>query len=160
VTGHTAGGELDFDALRRAMEQGDVNAMLSFYAETAVLHIENEEASPHRSFQLCGRPEIAKHLRAVFNDNGSHRIEHRSSDQEFLTYREICQYPDGSRLAVETTLTVIDGTIAHQTDRVGPLRRAATGLVPPPSIDNPESWGPSTVPVPTRPPRPSQHPTQ
>jgi hypothetical protein len=133
--------------------------MLDFYAETAVLHMETDATSPHRSFQLFGKREIGKHLRAVFNDHGSHRIEHPSFDEEFLTYREICEYPDGARLAVDTTLTVRGGTITHQTDRVGELCRPAACLIPAADHGKSRIVPASDVAVPTRPSSPSSHPT-
>jgi len=35
-----------------------------------------------------------------------------------VTFREACEYPDGSRVRVETTLEVPDGKIVRQVDVV------------------------------------------
>ena len=66
---------LNFDALRHAIEQCDLNLLLSFYAEDAQLSIVNAEAQWSIPFELRGKAEIAKHLRAVYGQGASHRVE-------------------------------------------------------------------------------------
>jgi hypothetical protein len=69
---------LDFEALRYAIEHCDLDVMLGFYAEDAELSIVNAEAPRSFPFELRGKGEIAKYLRAVFGQETSHRVEGRS----------------------------------------------------------------------------------
>jgi len=56
---------LDFEALCQAIERCDPDLILGFYAEDAQLSIVNADAQQRIPFELCGKGEIAKHLRAV-----------------------------------------------------------------------------------------------
>jgi len=115
---------LDFGALRHAIEHCDPDAMLGFYAEEAQLSIVNADA-PHASpFELRGKAEITKHLRATFGQEASHRVERGVADEHRVTFREACEYPDGGRVVVETTLEVRDGMIVRQVDVVASDARA------------------------------------
>jgi len=110
---------LDFDALRYAIERSDPDLMLGFYADDARLSIVNVH-TPHDSpFELRGKGEIAKHLRVAFGQGASHRVE-RDADvgADRVTFREACEYSDGDRVVVETTLEVRDGMIVRQVDVV------------------------------------------
>jgi hypothetical protein len=64
---------------------------------------------------LRGKAEIAKHLRAVFGQGVSHRVER---EEYGVRFREVCEYPDGSRVVVETTLEMRAGKICRQVDVV------------------------------------------
>ncbi len=110
--------DLDFEALRHAIEQCDLNLLPGFYAEDAQLSIVNAEAQPSTPFELCGKNEIAKHLRAVYGQGASHRIEGEVIGEDRVTFREACEYRDGIRMWVETTLEVRDGKIVRQVDIV------------------------------------------
>jgi SnoaL-like domain len=107
---------LDFEAMRRAIERCDPDLLLGFYAEGAELNIANADAPP---FELRGRAEIAKHLWAVFGQEASHRVEWEAAvGEDRVTFQEACEYPDGGRVWVETTLEVRDGKIVRQVDVV------------------------------------------
>jgi hypothetical protein len=109
---------LDFEALRHAIEHCDLDAMLVFYAKEAQLSIVNADAPHALPFELSGKAEIAKHLRAVFGQKTSHRVERGVADENRVMFREACEYPDGGRVVVETTLEVRDGKIVRQVDVV------------------------------------------
>jgi hypothetical protein len=132
--GKTA-GRLDFEALRIGIERRDPELVLGFYAEGAKLSIANAEVSNVPPFELRGKAEIAKHLRAVFGQETSHRVEQEFVHEERVTFREACEYPDGGRIVVETTLEVRDGMIVRQVDVVArdvqPDREEETGRGPP-----------------------------
>ena len=115
---------LDFEALRHAIEHCDLDVMLGFYAEDAELSIVNAEAPRSFLFELREKGEIAKYLRAVFGPETSHRVEGEVVGKERVTFREVCEYPDGSRVRVETTLEVGDGKIIGQVDVVAKDTRA------------------------------------
>ncbi len=109
---------LDFEALRHAIERCDPDLILGFYAEEANLSIVNAQAPRSSPFELCGKAEIAKHLRAAFGQKTSHRIQGEVVGEDRVTFREACEYPDGDRVLVETTLEVRDGKILRQEDVV------------------------------------------
>ena len=113
----TANG-LDFEALRHAVERCDLDLLLGFYAEDAELSIVNAGAKQGSPFELRGKAEIAKHLRAVFSQETSHRVEREVVGEERVMFREACAYPDGRRVWVETTLEVRDAKIVRQVEVV------------------------------------------
>ncbi|HSK82240.1 MAG TPA: nuclear transport factor 2 family protein [Rubrobacter sp.] len=125
---------LDFGALRVGIERCDPDLLLSFYAEDARLSIVNAGASQASTFELYGKAEIAKHLRATFGQEASHRVERAEvvGEEDGLTFREVCEYPDGGLISVETTLEVRDGKIARQMDVVtsGARRNSQEGEEP------------------------------
>ena len=109
---------LDFEAFRESLERCDLDLMLGFYAEDAKLSIVNAGASQGSPFELSGKAEIAKYLRAVFGQGASHRVEREVIGKNSVTFQEASEYPDGSRVRVETTLEVPDGKIVRQVDVV------------------------------------------
>jgi SnoaL-like domain len=109
---------LDFGALRYAIERPDPDLMLGIYAEDARLSIVNFH-TPHASpFELRGKGEIAKHLRATFGQEATHHVDQEVVGADRVTFREACEYADGDRVVVETTLEVRDGRIIRQVDVV------------------------------------------
>ena len=92
--------------------------ILGFYAEEANLSIVNANAQRKFPFELCGKAEIAKHLRTAFGQQASHRVEVEVVGEDRVTFREACEYPDGGRVLIETTLEVRDGKIVRQEDVV------------------------------------------
>jgi hypothetical protein len=113
-----AANGLDFEALRHAIERCDLDLMLGFYAEDADLSIVNADSPQSLPFELRGKGEIAKYLRVVFGQKMPHRVEREVVGEEQVTFREASEYPDGSRVWVETTLDVRDGKIVRQVDVV------------------------------------------
>jgi SnoaL-like domain len=109
---------LDFGALRLAIERCDPDLLLGFYADDARLTIVNADAPHAYPFELRGKVEIAKHLRAAFVQETSHRVEGEVVGEDRVTFREACKYPDGGRVLIETTLEVRDGKILRQEDVV------------------------------------------
>jgi hypothetical protein len=118
VTQPKARRGLDFGALRQAIERCDPDLILGFYAEEANLSIVNAQAQRSSPFELCGKAEIAKHLRAAFGQETSHRVEGEDVGEDRVTFREECEYLDGGRVVVKTTLEVRDGMIVQQEDVV------------------------------------------
>jgi hypothetical protein len=97
MTQPKADERLDFEALRHAIEHRDLDIMLGFYAEDAKLSIVNAGAPQAHRFELRGKAEIAKHIRAVLSQKASRRIEREVSSEGRVTFRETCEYSDGSR---------------------------------------------------------------
>ena len=115
---------LDFEALRLCIERCDPDPMLGFYADDVELSIVDADSPRTPPFELHGRSEVAKHLRAVYGQKASHRVERAIVDEGRVTFREACEYPDGGRVLVETTLEVRDGKIFRQVDAVVSVARA------------------------------------
>jgi hypothetical protein len=110
---------LDWETLRLGIERCDPDLLIDFYADDARLSIVNADTPHAPHFVLCGKGEIAKHLRATFGQEASHRVERDAAvGENRLTYRETCEYSDGGRVVVETTLEVLDGKIVRQVDVV------------------------------------------
>src|SRR5215208_7795942 len=120
MTQRKANTGLDFETLRRGIERHDPDLVLGFYAEDARLSIANAAAPQASPFELRGKAEIAKHLRAIFGQGASHRVEREEGvgKEGTVRFREECEYPDGDRVWVETTLEVRDGKIVRQVDLV------------------------------------------
>jgi SnoaL-like domain len=125
MTQGKASNGLDFEALRLGIERCDPDLLLSFYAEDARLSIVNAVTPRAAPFELHGRAEIAKHLRATFGQQASHRVE-RDADvgEDRVRFLEACEYSDGGRILVETTLEVEGGKIVRQVDVVASDARA------------------------------------
>src|SRR5215204_5541780 len=113
MTQRKSGKGLNFEALRLAIERSDPDLVLGFYAEDAQLSIASAGSPQSSPFELRGKAEIAKHLRAVFSQETSRRLEGEVVGEERVTFREACEYPDGSRVMVETRLEVHDGKIVR-----------------------------------------------
>src|SRR5215212_913956 len=125
MTQGKTGNGLNFEALRLGIERCDPEFVLGFYAEDARLSIVNV-LTPHASpFELRGKAEIAKHLRATFGQEASHRVEPDAAvGEDRVTFREACEYSDGGQVVVETTLEAEGGKIVRQVDVVASDARA------------------------------------
>src|SRR5918998_2920577 len=135
MTEGKSAGRLDFEALRIGIERRDPDLVLGFYAEGVTLSSANAEISNVPPFELRGKAEIAKHLQAVYAQKASHPVDREVVDEVRATFRERCEYPDGDRVVVETTLEVRDRLIVRQVDMVArnawPDREEETGRGPP-----------------------------
>jgi hypothetical protein len=119
VTQENPDRRLDLETLYLGIESCDPDLLLGFYADDARLSIVNTETPHAPPFELWGRGEIAKHLRATFGQEASHRVERDAAvGEDRVTFREACEYSDGGRVVVETTLEVRDGKIIRQVDVV------------------------------------------
>ncbi|MGH3145067.1 MAG: nuclear transport factor 2 family protein [Rubrobacter sp.] len=112
------GGVLDFEALRDAVERRDPDLLLGFYAEDAGLRVVNAGFADGPAFELHGRAEIERYLRVVFDRRTPGRVRGESVGEEVIAFEEVCEYPDGTRVVVRTTLELRDGRISRQLDVV------------------------------------------
>jgi len=116
---------LDLETLYLGIESCDPDLLLSFYDDDARLSIVNTDTPHAPPFELCGKGEIAKHLRATFGQEASHRVERDAAvGEDRVTFREACEYSDGGRVWVATTLELRDGKIVRQVDVVASDARA------------------------------------
>ena len=128
-------GRKDFEALRSAIERGDPNAMLDFYADDAGVRVVGCCATP---FEVEGKAEGAKYLRAVHARPADHRVDNEVLADGRIHFRESSLYPDGARTVVETRLEIREGEISHQVDVVvGRVERSAKPEQPVPDGESP-----------------------
>ncbi len=109
----TAGG-LDFEALRRAIEQSAADSLTGFYAEDAEMLTVNRNTTPSSPQVLRGKEQIAEHLADACGRDMTHRVENEVVGQDRIAFNEACEYTDGLRVLATATLDVRDGQIVRQ----------------------------------------------
>jgi len=112
-------GRLDFHALRGAIERRDPDALLGFYSEDAGLRIVNAVLPDGLAFELRGKEQIERYLRAICDQEMTRVVVGEAdSDADGIQFVEVCEYPDGARISVETRLELDGGRISRQLDVV------------------------------------------
>jgi hypothetical protein len=111
-------GRLNFLALRDAIERSDADALLGFYSDDAELRIVNGDAREGPAFELRGRAEIERYLHAVCDQGMTCAVEGEDVEEGRISFSETCEYPDGTRILVRTTLELRGGRILRQLDVV------------------------------------------
>jgi hypothetical protein len=112
-------GTLDFCALMDAIERHDAEVLSGFYAEDAHLRIVYAALPDGPAFELSGRAQIKRYLRAVCEQEIFCLVEGGAVvGEKTVRFREICFYPNGTPISLETTLEVERGLIFRQTDVV------------------------------------------
>jgi hypothetical protein len=95
----------DFEALRHADEQHDLDAMLDLYADDAEIHILNRNTSPSSPYVLRGKEAISEYLRDVFGRDMTHRVESEVVGEDRVAFNVACEYPEGSVCSPRRTST-------------------------------------------------------
>lgn len=127
MIGEEAVAGFDFAALRRALEGADPKALLAFYAEDVRLRVENADLPDGPAFKLKGKGQIERYLRAICDEEMSRMVEGGPDfGERSVSFVEVCEYPDGTRISVSTTLEVGRGLIGRQTDMVERIRSDGT----------------------------------
>jgi hypothetical protein len=111
----TDGPGFDFEAMRRAIEESDYDALLALYADNAELRTVNKNSTPSSPQMLQGKEEISEMLRDVCGRAMTHHVEDEVIGEGRVAYNEACEYPDGIRVLGATTLELQDGKIVRQT---------------------------------------------
>ena len=112
-------GRLDFGALRDAIERKDPEALLGFYSEDAELRIVQEALPEGRPFELKGKAQIERYLRAVCDQEVSCAVRGEAAfGGRSVAFVETCSYPNGTPISISTTLEVEEGLISRQIDVV------------------------------------------
>jgi ketosteroid isomerase-like protein len=114
VTEQKTAGGLDFEALRRAIEESDGESLKSFYAEDAELYTINRNAPPSSPNVVRGKEEIAEYIQDVCGRDMTHRVEREVIGQDRIAFNEACEYSDGIKVLGAMTLEVRDGKIVQQ----------------------------------------------
>ena len=107
---------LDFEAMRRAIEGSDYDALVSFYADDAELRLVNKDSTPSSPTVLRGKDEISEMLRDVCGRAMTHHVEDEVVGENRVAFNEACEYPDGLKVLTATTLELRDGKIVRQTN--------------------------------------------
>src|SRR5215208_4281565 len=97
---------LDFEAMRRAIEASDYEALVSFYADDAELRMVNKNTTPSSPMVLWGKEEIAEMLRDMCGRAMTHHVEDEIIGENRVAYSEACEYPDGVRVLGGTRMTL------------------------------------------------------
>ena len=111
----TDGPGFDFEAMRRAIEESDYDALLALYADNAELRTVNKNSTPSSPQMLQGKEEISEMLRDVCGRAMTHHVEDEVIGEGRVAYNGACEYPDGNRVLGATTLELQDGKIVRQT---------------------------------------------
>jgi hypothetical protein len=112
-------GRLDFGAMRDAIERKDPDTLLGFYSEDAELRIVHEALSDGRAFELKGRAQIERYLRAVCDQEVACAVRGEAVfGERSVAFVEACSYPNGTPISISTTLEVEEGLILRQIDVV------------------------------------------
>jgi ketosteroid isomerase-like protein len=113
-----ATGQLDFEVLRRAQEQRDLDAILDLYADDAEMRIDNPNTPPSSPYVVRGKEAIAEYLRDVFGRDMSHSIENEVVGEDRVAFNVACEYADGTRVLASENLEVRDGKVVLQVEVV------------------------------------------
>jgi hypothetical protein len=116
VIGEEARAGFDFGTMREAIERRDPETLEGLYARDAELRVVNAAAPDGPAFRLRGKAEIGRYLRAVCLQRTSYVVEGEVLGEERVLFKEVCEYQDGSRISVETTLEISEGMISSQLD--------------------------------------------
>jgi ketosteroid isomerase-like protein len=106
---------LDFEAMRRAIEESDYDALVALFADDAELRTVNKNSTPSSPQVLRGKEEISGMLRDVCGRTMTHHVEDEVIGEGRIAFNEACEYPDGTRVLGATTLEVRDGKVVRQT---------------------------------------------
>jgi ketosteroid isomerase-like protein len=107
---------LDFEAMRRAIEGSDYDALVALYADDAELRTVNKNTTPSSPMVLRGKGEISEMLREACGRAMTHHVEDEVVGEDRVAYHEACEYPDGVNVLTATTLELRDGMIVRQTN--------------------------------------------
>jgi hypothetical protein len=107
-------GGLDFETLRRAIEDRDADTLAGLYADDAEIQTVNRNTTPSSPSVLKGKEEISEYLRDVCGREMTHRVENEVVGEGRIAFMEACEYPDRTRVPGAGTLEVRDGKIVRQ----------------------------------------------
>jgi nuclear transport factor 2 (NTF2) superfamily protein len=107
-------GALDFEVLRRAIEERDAETLAGLYADDAEMLTINRNSTPSSPDVLRGKEEIGEYLRDVCSREMTHKVENEVVGEDRIAFQEACEYPDGVRVLGAETIELRDGKIVRQ----------------------------------------------
>ena len=106
--------DFDFEAMRRAIEGLDAEALVGLYADDAELRIVNKSTTPSSPREVRGKEEISEYLRDVCGRAMTHHIHNEVVGEDRVAFQEACEYPDGTKVLAATTLDLRGGKVVRQ----------------------------------------------
>ena len=103
------------EALTRAIEARDADAIAALYAEGATVTLLDRDNPPSSPQVMSGREEIRTYFRDICGRNLDHEVRDAVVDEHGLAFTQHCRYPDGSRVVCSAVGVVEGGLIVRQT---------------------------------------------
>ncbi|AGA34699.1 hypothetical protein TVNIR_3062 [Thioalkalivibrio nitratireducens DSM 14787] len=104
------------DNLHRALEEHDLNLLLSLYADDADLRVIDQRHPPSTPLELHGKEAITNYFREIFERPLTHRIEEEVVADDHMAFTEACEYADGMRVFCSAMMQLRDGKIVREVD--------------------------------------------
>jgi len=104
---------IDFEALRRSIEQSDVEHLVELYADDAEYQRVDRNSTPSSPMVVRGKEEIAQYWRDFLGKEMTHRVQDEVIGEQRIAFSDACQYPDGIRVLGAENLEVRDGKIVR-----------------------------------------------
>ncbi len=109
-------GSLDFEAIRRAVEDLDAELLASLYAEDAQANFVGPGAPPSFPYEQSDKQEIVETHRRVFEEDIKQHIENEVVGKDRVAFTIPAVYPDGKHELCAAFLDLNDdGKVIHQT---------------------------------------------
>lgn len=105
----------EFDTLRKALEEKDVELLLGLYDDTASVQVVNKNTPPSRPFETSGRADLETYLRDFCDRDMVHEVGNEVVGEGRASYTESCSYPDGTRVFTANVLELENGSIKRHT---------------------------------------------
>ena len=106
--------QIDFAALKRAVEERDAEAQLALYADDAEVRLVDRVNTPRSPRVLRGREEIRDWIEDICARDMTHAVQTPVLGEDAVAFTEECRYPDGTNVLCVTVAEVSDGRIVRQ----------------------------------------------
>jgi hypothetical protein len=107
--------DFDFEALRQALENRDVEKLLGLYDRSVQATVVNKNTPPSRPFRTSDWADFETYIRDLCDRDLEHVVGNEVIGHARASYTETCEYPDGTKVVNATVLELSDGLITGQT---------------------------------------------
>lgn len=104
------------NTLHSAIENCDLDSMLSLYSDKAELRIIDRDHPPSHPLELRGKAAISEYLSDIFSREMTHQVVNPVVGNNSLAFSENCKYPDGTRVFGSYSVELENGMIVRETD--------------------------------------------
>lgn len=105
----------EFDTLRKALEEKDVELLLDLYDNNASVQVVNKNTPPSRPFETSGWDDLETYLRDFCDRDLVHQVGNEVVGEDKASYTESCAYPDGTKVFTANFLELDNGSIKRHT---------------------------------------------